>query len=75
MDGYRWAPYLAVFYGRKENSLQFLCRYRWSWRILRIAFRFSRGPSGNVFQLPDMTIRDGVFQSAERGAEFALSLF
>ena len=24
MDGDRWAPYLAVFYNRKENSLQFL---------------------------------------------------
>ena len=46
-----WGP-LGTLFGR------LLCEYsphRWSWRILRIAFRFSHGPSGNVFQLPDMT--------------------
>ena len=29
-------------------------RYRWSWRILRITFRFLGGPPGNVFQSPDI---------------------
>lgn len=28
---------------------------------------FQAGPSGNVFQSPDMTAGRGVFQSAERG--------
>ena len=39
LDGYRWAPYLAVFYSdRKFTAIP--CRYRWSWRIRRIAFPF-----------------------------------
>ena len=55
---------LGTLFGR---LLCRLCPHRWSWRILRIAFRFSHGPSGNVFQSPDMTAGRGVFQSAERG--------
>ena len=37
--------------------------------------RFSRGPSGNVFQLPDMTAWRGVFQGAGgEDVHFVLSL-
>jgi hypothetical protein len=60
-DGYRSAPYLAVFYkrnGKKErtNSVDFVFLplfYRWSRRILRRRFPFWGLPA-NVFRSLDM---------------------
>ena len=75
MDGYRWAPYLAVFYSdRKFTAIPLPLQVVLAHPPDRFPVSHA-GPSGNVFQLPDMTIRDGVFQSAERETEFALSLF
>ena len=54
MDGNRWAPYLAVFYSRSEircNSVSATGGLGASSASLSV---FSNGPSGNVFQLPDI---------------------
>ena len=62
MDGDRWAPYLAVFDSKERTHCN-----------LSSVTGGLGGPSGNVFQLPDMTAGCGVFQGAMKG-RFSLSL-
>jgi len=49
-DGYRLAPYLAVFDRILIFSLE---SYRWSWRIPEVALPF-KAPSAKVFRLLDI---------------------
>jgi len=66
---------MAVFYDRERIHCNLSCLSQVVLAHPPNRFPFSGGPSGNVFQLPDMTADGGVFQGTTKEAFCPLTFY